>query len=672
MDLYPARQIARRPHVTYLPAWFLLGWVLCTGCGASAGRAQTESNDVPDRQVFPYRDATFEELADLTITSVSKVEENHFRTAASVQVITAEDIRRSGALSLPDVLRMAPGVEVAQINSRSYAVTVRGFNGSSANKVLPLVDGRSLYSQRFGGTIWEIRDLPLEDIQQIDVVGGSGGTTWGSNAVNGVINIVTKHARNTQGEQVSAGGGIYEQAFVYARKGVQLGGNRWLRVYAKAFARDDSEPVPAGVQPVDSLVQYRTGFRYDQEPALAVQTMVTGDFFYMEGDQRMAGVKGVSQSRGGHLLGRHEVALENDGRLSLQGYYDGFRRESASNISDADVFDAELRHERAWGERQRVTVGTGYRMSRLQDEVRGAGFVSSFQPEVRWFNQGNVFVQDVVALTPDTWTLTAGTKAEYNDFTGVEVLPSARLAWTPSRRLTVWGAYSRAVRIPSRFENDQFLSQTRPGFTIRTLPNGDVEAEVLNTFELGVRHQTTPALTLGTSVYLNEYDNLVTSEPVAGVVPPNADFISENRASARSAGAEMSANWQATDWWRLVFTGSFIDLEIESDAGSGDTNLPRASGLSPEWQLGLRSLWNIGDTWEVDAWLRWVDALESPVAGIPSYTSLDLRIGKQLGRGWEVSLVGRNLLQPSHPEFIFAAVRSEVPRSIYLRFDWRR
>lgn len=618
-----------------------------------------------------YRDATFEELGGLTISSVSKAAEDFFRSAAAGSVITAEDIRRSGALTLPDVLRLAPGVEVGQYNSRGYALTVRGFNGTAATKLLPLVDGRSLYSARAGGTIWEARDLPLEDVEQIEVVGGPGGTTWGTNAMNGVVNIITKSARQTQGTQVTAGGGVYEQAFAYVRQGVETGPNAWLRVYAKALARGETETVAGAADVNDAWHQFRSGFRFDHEPSSAASTVVTGDVFFSDADQLILGSPGVGKTSGGHLLGRRELEAGGEGRLSLQFYYDRIDRDSLSTVSSADVFDAEARHEFDLGERQRLSWGANARASRLEDKVRTAAGFIRVVPDVRYLKLGAIFVQDTIHLSPGVWTATLGLRAEYNDFTDLESLPSLRVAWTPSDRLTVWGAYSRAVRIPSRFEHDQSSEQLFFGQPTRTIPSEEVESETLDAFEAGARRRVSNWLTAGASVYFNQYHHLITGESRVDATPGLIVTEFENLGAGRAWGGELSATAEATDWWRLIFTWSAIRIDIDSDARSNDASLPAVADKSPAHQLGLRSLWNIGKTWEADAWLRWVDELPDsrPVA---AYTSLDLRLGKQLGRGWEVSVVARNLLEPSHPEFIFSGVRSEVPRGFYLRVDWRR
>ncbi len=622
-------------------------------------------------QTHLYRDATFEDLAQLNISSLSKSEEKLFRAAADVTVISDEDIRRSGALTLPDVLRMAPGMEVGQINSRSYSVTMRGFSGSSANKILPLIDGRSLYSARFGGTIWDIRDVPLEDVQQIETIGGPGGTTWGTNAVNGVVNIITKDARQTQGSQISVGGGNYEKAFIYAREGMTLGPGQWLRVYAKAFARDSTEPVSGGRDPNDAWEQYRAGFRYDQEKSPGTKTLITGDIFTSRADQIVSGKTAEATSNGGHLLGRREITLGSDDKLSLQAYYDRINRDSGGNLSTADVGEVEVRHEFELGQHQRLTWGANTRLSKLDDAVVSPTSVSSFSPSIRYLKQGALFLQDVVAITPQTWTFTGGMKAEYNDFTDLEFLPSARLAWTPNDRLTLWSGYSRAVRIPSRFEYDQTLESVGFVPASRTLPNRAIQAETLDAFEAGLRHRPNSWLNTSASVYLNQYDKLATSEILPSSTFVRTDSSYQNKAHAHALGSELSATLEPTHNCRLIFTWSLLDLDIDKDPDSTDATLPRIAELSPKQQLGLRSRWNIDKTWEVDAWWRWVDDLQG-TRPVPAYNTLDLRVGKQLGRGWEVSVVARNLLEPSHPEFNFSPLRSEIPRSIYIRFDWLR
>jgi iron complex outermembrane receptor protein len=626
-------------------------------------RAQTGQDGVV------LRDLTFDQLAAITITSVSKSEEKYFASAAAVQVVTGDAIRRSGATTIPDVLRTVPGVEVAMINSRSYAVTIRGFNGTTANKLLTLVDGRSLYSLRFASTIWDIRDVPLEDVEQIEVIAGPGGTTWGANAVNGVINIVTKHARDTQGQRLSVSAGNFETASVYARQGLKTGANSWLRLYVRGFQRDDSEPVNFADNN-DAWGLVRSGFRFDHDTD-AAQTMATGDYFYSNADQLLGGAPGVARSKGGHLLVRHRRALATGRQLTLQTYLDSVRRDSGGNQSEADTLDAEVLHELPIGENQQLSWGANVRRSRLKDTVTTPGTVADFRPLVRHFNQGGLFLQDVIHPGTVPVTLTVGAKAEYNDFTRWEYLPSLRAAWTPTEFVTSWVSAARAVRIPSRFEHDQSLTISPPGFTLRTLPSPDLQAENLWAYELGGRWRTGATISVAASVFWHDYRRLVTNEDTLTITPPGLINRLANFGTGRGYGAELAVVWQPQDWWRLQLGWSHLDLATTVSSASTDTALAGVGNFSPKNQFSLGSSWNLGRAWEVDVRWRHVGELPSPSRVIPAYTELDLRINRQLDHGWEVSLVGQNLLNRNHPEFRFFTVRAEVARSVYLRLDWR-
>jgi len=624
----------------------------------------------PASASLALRELSFEELANITVTTVSKREEQYFKAAAAVHVITGEDIRRSGALMLPEVLRLSPGVEVGQINSRSYAVAMRGFNGTASNKLLPLVDGRSLYSQRFASTIWDIRDLPLEEVEQIELIGGPGGTTWGANAVNGVINIITKSARDTQGDLWVAGAGTYEEGFLYARHGFAAGQDGWARIYVKAFQRGDSEPVNVADNN-DAWSQVRSGFRYDRASRDGGQTTVTGDAFYSDADQLSSGLPDVAHSSGGHLLARHLNTLAGGSQLRLQGYLDVIRRDSGGSLSQADVLDLDLSVATPSAQSTTYAWGANYRLSRLEDSVNSAGFVSDFMPVERWFNQGGFFVEATHQPVGSTYRLTAGTKAEYNDFTAWELMPSVRGAWMPNQDTTFWAAWSRAARIPSRFENDQSLTISTPGSLSRTLPSPDLEAEILNAFELGWRWRGPQGVYVDASVFQHNYTRLVTNHTLPIVTPVEDDHNLENLGHGTSRGAEVQVVWRPQTWWQWQAVYTYLEQSFAVAPGSTDTALVQVATVSPLHQFSLRSSWNIGASWELDAWFRSVAKLPQPGRLIPGYQTLDLRLGKQLGHGWEISLTGQNLLEDSHMEFRFFTVRAAVARGFYLRIERR-
>jgi iron complex outermembrane receptor protein len=612
-----------------------------------------------------FREATFEELAKVTITSVSKREAAYFRTAAAIHVITAEEIRRSGAASLVDALRLAPGLEVGLVNSRTAAVTLRGFNGLSANKLLPLVDGRSLYSLRFGGTIWDMRELPLEDIAQIEVIGGPAGTTWGANAVNGVINIITKSARETQGTHVATTLGTFHRGAGYVRQGVALADDTWLRVYLSAFHRADSEPFNRPDNN-DAWNMLRAGLRIDRERADG-HTFVSGEVFDSKADQLPVAGSTRANSTGGHLLARHRQN-RTDGAWQAQVFFDTFRRDSGGNRSSAETLEIDTLYELRATPAHLLSWGGSFRASRLRDAVNSAGVVSLFDPEVREFNQGGAFVQDEFTAGPVVFT--AGVKAEYNDFTNWEILPSLRLGWDASSQVFLWVAASRAARIPSRVEYDQSLAFSGPGFSSRTFPSPDLEAEVLHALEAGARWHPDQGWTFDVSLYLQHYRKLVTNEstPVVG----GTETRLKNLGRATSAGLEAAVTWQPREWWRLQAAGNLLDLETSLEPGSRDTTFAVVEGVSPKYQFSLRSSFNLPHRWEADLGWRYVGRLDRPGFEIPAYQALDARVGRQFGHGLEVSLVGQNLLAPSHREFRFFTTQAAVARGAYIRVDWRR
>jgi iron complex outermembrane receptor protein len=615
-----------------------------------------------------FRDPTFEELANTTIVSVSKQEEQYFSAAASVHVISGEDIRRTGVRTLPEALRFAPGMEVAAINSRSYAVTMRGFNGTSANKLLPLIDGRSLYSQRFAGTIWDIRDLPLDDVQQIEVIGGPGGTTWGANAVNGVINIVTKDAADTTGDRWVAGAGTFERGFLYARHGFAAGADGHARVYVQAYQRGDSEPVNVADNN-DAWGQVRAGFRYDRAPAAGGHTTITGDVFYSDADQLVSRLPDVAHSSGGHLLARHRAALSDKQELRLQGYVDVLRRDSGGNKTEADVIDLDALVAPTGRESSGLSWGATARLSRLEDSVNSSGFTSAFDPARRWLKQGSVFAEATRRPAAGRVQLTAGVKAEYNDFTQWEFMPSVRAAWLPGPNFTAWAAWSQASRIPSRFENDQLLTTNAGGLRLRTLPSPDLWAEILDAYEIGWRWRSSNTVSADVTFFYHDYQRLVTSEGTTTTVPAGLDSRLANLGHGNSHGAEVQLVWRPFPWWQLKAAYTHLEMDLALDPRSNDTTLGLIAPVSPRNQLSLISSWNVGTRWEVDAWFRAVGRLPQPGRLIPAYQTLDLRVGRQLGSGWEVSVVGQNLLEPRHKEFRFFTVQAEVARGGYLRIE---
>jgi iron complex outermembrane recepter protein len=640
------------------------GFIILSPAGAA-------TNEVPVKAPAakaPVALATlsFEQLSQIKIISVSKREEKLSEVAAAVYVITGEDIRRSGALSIPEALRLAPGVDVARINAQRYAVSVRGFNNEFANKLLVLQDGRSLYSPLSGGTFWDAQDTFMEDIDRIEVVRGPGGTAWGINAVNGVINIITKDARETQGTLVTGGGGLAEQGFGGVRQGGQVGEHTFYRVYAKAFYRDEAE-FANGAGAGDDWSQARTGFRLDSYPTEANHLTLQGDLYDGKLLQYSGGAPNQFTSMGGNLLGRFTHEFSEESELKLQLYYDAARRDSLPASANTDTGDFEASHRFALGARQQITWGVHYRY--LVSEARG-GTSHYYDPAVRALNFGDVFVEDQVTLVPERLRFSAGTKLEHNDFTGWAVLPNARLSLTPTARQTLWAAVSRGLQAPSISDYD--LTHNIPGpVAFRSLENRDRPLTELIAYELGYRAQWAKSLTLDLAVFYNDYSKLATDETAFLPVPPTVVVTPSNRMHGETYGFETTLLWQATDWWRWRASYSLARMQLHLEPGTTDTTAERAEGASPQQQVMLWSSLNLGKRWDFDAVGRFVDRL--PAVQVRQYFGLDLRLAFRPRPNLECAITGQNLLSSQHEEYGRSPgfpAKTEIPRGVYGKVTW--
>ncbi|MES2296468.1 MAG: TonB-dependent receptor [Pseudomonadota bacterium] len=602
-----------------------------------------------------FANLSLEELADVKITSVSKLPERLGNAAASVFVISANDIRRAGAATLPEALRLAPNLQVAQVDARNYAVTARGFNNPFENKLLVLIDGRTVYSPLFSGVYWDAQDLVLDDIARIEVISGPGATLWGANAVNGVINIITKSALDTLGVLATLdGGGALRSGAV--RAGAKLGAGAW-RAYVKQASALDTVNA-AGKDTATGWRRLQAGLRYDGG-GITVQ----GDAY--RGALRQMGTRDIDIG-GANLLARLERALGAGAALRVQAYLDHTERDQPNAFAEhLDTLDLEVQHSLALGTAQQLVWGGGHRIAvdRVQN---GAAF--GFLPgdtELRWTN---LFAQDALSLTP-ALRLTGGLKFERNSYTGNEWLPSASLAWQATDRQLLWASLARAVRVPSRIDRDLYSPSAPrvvngvPAFNIAGGP--DFVAEVAKVAQAGYRAQfatTAYALTL----FASDYDRLRTIERN----PDGPGLVFQNRASGRSRGIEASATWDVRRGWRLMAGATVQHLATAAEPGSAD--MSGASALanndpSAWWQL--RSSLDLSDNLELDATLRHVGALPKPT--VPSYTALDLRLGWQLDKHLDLSLMAQNLLAADHVEFGPPATRSLYQRSLVGRLTWR-
>jgi iron complex outermembrane receptor protein len=647
------------------------------------------ANDGPD-----LLDMSLEDLMNIEITSVSKKPQKLSAAASAVFVITQEDIRRSGATSIPEVLRMVPGLQVARIDANIWAVTARGFNGRFANKLLVLMDGRSLYTPLYSGVYWDEKDTLLEDVDRIEVIRGPGATLWGANAVNGVINIITKQAKDTQGALVSGGVGTEEQGFGGVRYGGKVGDHAYYRIYAKYFNRDGGVDA-FGDDTADDWDTLRAGFRADWQVGADDQMTLLGDVYNgneSETYQELSllppfevTIQQESDVTGGNLLGRWTRTLSDTSDMELQLYFD--REESDTDVLATinNTFDVNLQHRFSLGKRQEIIWGLGYRFS--SDDFRNT-FNISINPDSRHDQLFSLFIQDEITLLKDLH-LTVGSKFEDNDYTGLEIQPSVRVMWTPKERHSVWAAVSRAVRTPSRSEHDirinsgvlppDVLFPGSPPAVTALFGDRGFESEELLAYELGYRVQPMDKLSLDVAAFYSDYSDLRTFElgeifpeaspsPEHLVIPLRVD----NKMDGRTYGIELAAEWRVSDRWQLKAAYTYLQEQLRLDGDSQDISSEDGEGENPHNQLSLRSCMDLPRNVEFDLWARYVDNLPSQDVG--SYVTLDARLSWRPRYDLELSLVGQNLLDDHHPEFtpeIIDTSSSEVERSVYGKVTWQ-
>ena len=608
-------------------------------------------------RVADIADLSIEELGNIQITSVSRHAERLSDAPASIFVITGEDIRRSGATRLPEALRLAPNLEVARVSASSYAISARGFNNTIANKLLVLIDGRTVYTPLFSGVFWDAQDVMLEDVERIEVISGPGATLWGANAVNGVINVITRRAADTQGAFAYGRAGDLERG-VGARYGGAMGSAGAYRVYGRFFDVFDTSRA-SGATASDGWSKGQVGFRTDWGTAANGFTL-QGNAYRGSLDQVNPIVDQNTHISGNNLLGRWNRDLAGWGQLQVQSYFDHTERDIPGNFAERlNIFDVEIQHGlRAIGA-HRLTWGGGYRYG--DDRVSNSA-VLAFLPANRGLRWANVFAQDEIALE-ENLRLTLGAKFENNYYTGTEPLPSARLAWKPDPQRLVWGAVSRALRAPSRIDRDFFL----PARTVPTPAPGidggpDFVSEVVKVVEVGYRSQPSPQASYSISLFHNIYDKLRSVEPVSAT-----SSVLGNKMEGTANGLEAWSSYQAAKNWRLSAGAFFLRQHLRLKPDSGDANVS-AAGNDPKRQFMLRSSLDLPDATELDIRVRYVSALPNP--SVPAYTAFDMRIAWRLQRGLELSVVGQNLLEAGHVEFGNPATASEMARGGYVKLKW--
>ena len=600
---------------------------------------------------------SLEELLNLEVTSVSRRPEKLSETASAIQVITQEDIRRSGATSIPEALRLASNLQVAQVDSSQWAISARGFTSTTANKLLVLIDGRTVYTPLYSGVFWDVQDTLLEDIDRIEVISGPGATLWGANAVNGVISITTKSAKDTQGLFLEGGGGTELRGFGGVRYGGELATNLHYRVYGTFFDRDSSV-FANGNDGTNDWYMGQGGFRLDWDASDINLLTLQGDLY--GGRLAQPSTNGDIAVNGGNVIGRWSHTISENSDFRLQLYYDRTHRNRPGLYAeDLDTYDVDFQHRFPLGERQDIVWGLGYRL--IEDDVANTPVLAFLPPRVsrQWFSG---FVQDEIALVKDRLHLTLGTKIEHNDYTDFEYQPSGRLAWKLSQRQTVWGAISRAVRTPSRIDNEFFI----PGNPPFLLQGGtNFVSEELLAYEMGYRIQPHPRLSLSVAAYYNDYDKLRSLERVN---PTNAiPVVLANGQKGDSYGAELTADYRATDWWRLRAGYTELQIHIRPKPRSTDTSHGSTESSDPNHQFFLRSSLDLPGHLAFDAGFRYVTHIAN--LGVPAYGELDVRLAYAPIPRLEVSIVGQNLLHDRHSEFR-GNPPQEIERSVYGKVSW--
>lgn len=628
---------------------------------------------------------SIEELLQIEVTTVSRKAESLKNAAAAVTVITNEDIHRTGVTSIPEALRFVPGIFVGQRNSNSWAVSSRGFSSTNSEKMLVLSDSRSIYTPLFSGVFWDVQNYVMDDIDRIEVIRGPGGSTWGANAVNGVVNIITKDAKDTQGLYAKAGGGSEEHLLSAVRYGGKVGEDIHYRVFARYFDRDDTFN-PSSESSDDWRIGH-FGFRSDWEATNRDSITIQGDGYLGEIGQFAPAVNIIGRPgpegdlevdvNGGNLLGRWTRDLGNNSSLVVRAYYDRTRRDDPSFDDTLNTADLDIQHSFDLTPRQHMIWGINYR---LTDNTSESGEIFELRPESSEDQLISTFIQNQIDIL-DTLQLTLGTKVEHNDFSGFEVQPTIRAAWQAMPEHTFWSAVSRAVRVPTRIERDVNIAAADPASN--PLPvlmgNDDFDSEELIAYEAGYRWQAHENLSLDLALFYDDYDELSSLELSDPFLADNGQTIvpifNQNLTSGHGQGVETTIAYSPLDVWRLTAIYSYLDLSLHSDG----MDLNRGTfheGSTPQHQFGIRSYLNLPAGFQFDAQLRSLSEIRSNPeipegGGISGYTELDLRLGWQATEEIEFSVIGRNLLDRRHVETGTPAARGEIQRSVFGQMVYR-
>ncbi|MBU1054601.1 MAG: TonB-dependent receptor [Proteobacteria bacterium] len=632
---------------------------------------------------------------EIEITTASRKSQTIANTAAAAFVITQEDIRRSGVTSIPEALRMVPGLQVARIDANKWAISSRGFNSRVSNKLLVLMDGRTLYSPLYTTVFWDIQDTLLEDIDRIEVIRGPGAALWGANAVNGVINIITKNTKDTTGGLISVGAGKEERGFGSFRFGDTLGKNAYYRIFGKYADRDESK-YSSGHDAADDWDIYTLGFRTDWNPTETDSVM-----FQANNSSADSGAATTvpsltppystalvedNNNEGINFLTRWQRILSNTSDMILQLYYDR-TKQSLSIIGETrNTYDLDFQHRFSPLKDHEIIWGLGYRLT--NDKIKPSYSVHIDQKS-RTDDLFSAFVQDDIKIFEDSMRLTIGAKFEYKDYIGFEFQPNIRALWTPDKQNSIWAAFSRAVRTPSRGERNARVDffVLPPGIPpnssglpilISNIPNDKLKPEILYAYEIGYRNQISDSISMDITAFYNIYNDLRSTDADYTAVffesdplPPHlvAPISLGNDAHGHTYGIEVYGEWQPIAWWKIKPAYSFLHINItKSPSNFSIESLDKAA---PRHQISLRSNMDLPMNLELDLWLRYIDDL--PVINIDGYCMMDARLGWKPTQNLELSLAGQNIFDNQHKEFndsVLNLVSTEVERTIYFKVTW--
>ena len=686
-----SRQVKRKDESQQQPAINKLigqGALLC-------GLTLSSLTVIADSSLEQLKSFSLAKLANLEVSIASKTPRKASQIAAAITVLTADDISKSLATTIPDVLRLVPGLQVARIDAHNWVVSSRGFGDRTTNKLLVMIDGRNIYSHLYGGVLWDQHDVVLDDIERIEVIRGPGASVWGANAVNGVINIITRSALDSQGETIVTATGGSEISYTSLRSSGALSENGAYRVYAKYRNHDDAV-YHGGSKADDGWDDWRTGFRMDWRGDNNTHITLQGDMHRGDFSERISVLDFAPpftklitddvDAWGHNILARWSTTLKGGGRSELQAYYDKQQRDQWKLEESTTTYDINYNHQLPRLGRHEIIVGGGYRYidNVLPDGDISTGKARFFTPEKRDDELFSFFAQDEIEVLNDTLWLTLGIKLEDNDYSGFETQPNIRLRWVLSEEHMLWGAVSKAIRTPSRAEHDAFIvldiiDTGPPPLALVLQGNRDFDNEELIAWELGYRFLGSDTLSFDLSLFYNDYDDLLAAESL-GVIPApppappalGALIAATNGVSAKSYGLEMSVAWRPSEQWQVNLSYAYIDIRMHLKSSHSGLNPDSTEGLSPENQLTVSSDYKINDNLRLNLIGRYVDEL--PTNNTEAYFELDAGLEWQLNPRLALSFVGRNLIDAEHRETsdtFFSTEESLVQREFYLKLDWQ-